>query len=326
MREFGDPEDPVTQIDRLTAITEEDFAGVRSRDPAGARPERLEFSHAAAIVLIEEGADDEAVERVRALAPRVRPAPTRSAADALIVLSQALAGAESTATAHVDAVLSLSSDFWDDERPSAFIAFAAVVAYLRAGRVGDARTVVRGAGESSWFLDTAEALIALHEGSPEVALPLLEAATAATSLPRLRVSSEVLAAVALALRGLPEAAAARLEGVWGAYPAPRLLRFALRLLTADGFDALAQAVGATASSGLADALVAAAEDPRPRAAPPALSPVEQELITLLGRGLSNPEIAESRSVSLNTVRTQLRTLYRKLGVANRSEAVAKAIR
>jgi LuxR family maltose regulon positive regulatory protein len=53
-----------------------------------------------------------------------------------------------------------------------------------------------------------------------------------------------------------------------------------------------------------------------------LSPQEQRVFRLLGAGYSNPEIAEALVVSLNTVKTQVRSIYQKLNVQNRKEARA----
>src|SRR5256886_17612550 len=52
----------------------------------------------------------------------------------------------------------------------------------------------------------------------------------------------------------------------------------------------------------------------------ALSPQEQRVLRLLVAGLSNPEIAEALVVSINTVKTQVRSIYRKLNVKSRKEA------
>jgi LuxR family maltose regulon positive regulatory protein len=51
-----------------------------------------------------------------------------------------------------------------------------------------------------------------------------------------------------------------------------------------------------------------------------LSPQEQRVLRLLAAGRSNPEIAEALVVSVNTVKTQVQSIYRKLNVNNRWEA------
>jgi two-component system, NarL family, response regulator LiaR len=56
-----------------------------------------------------------------------------------------------------------------------------------------------------------------------------------------------------------------------------------------------------------------------------LSSRESETLALLTTGLSNKAIAERLYVSENTVRTHLKAVYHKLGVTNRSQAVARAL-
>ena len=51
---------------------------------------------------------------------------------------------------------------------------------------------------------------------------------------------------------------------------------------------------------------------------------ESEILALLPTGMTNAEIAAHLYVSVNTVKTQLRALFAKLGVRNRVEAVAAA--
>ena len=55
-----------------------------------------------------------------------------------------------------------------------------------------------------------------------------------------------------------------------------------------------------------------------------LSRRELEILALLPGELSRREIAASLFVSFNTVQTHLRSIYRKLGVASRAQAVARA--
>ncbi len=51
-----------------------------------------------------------------------------------------------------------------------------------------------------------------------------------------------------------------------------------------------------------------------------LSPQEQRVLRLLAAGLSNPEIARELVVSTNTIKTQVKSIYRKLDVSNREQA------
>jgi LuxR family transcriptional regulator, maltose regulon positive regulatory protein len=57
-----------------------------------------------------------------------------------------------------------------------------------------------------------------------------------------------------------------------------------------------------------------------------LSPQEQRVLRLLAAGLSNPEIADELVVSVNTIKTQVQSIYRKLNVTSRKEVRAAARR
>ena len=57
-----------------------------------------------------------------------------------------------------------------------------------------------------------------------------------------------------------------------------------------------------------------------------LSERETEVLSLLAIGLTNREIAEELYLSVDTVKTYLRGLFRKLGVSNRTQAAVEASR
>jgi NarL family two-component system response regulator LiaR len=58
----------------------------------------------------------------------------------------------------------------------------------------------------------------------------------------------------------------------------------------------------------------------------ALTPREQEVLALLVKGLSNPEIAAWLVISRSTAAAHVSNILSKLGVSNRAEAVSRAIR
>ncbi|NPC98327.1 response regulator transcription factor [Nocardioides sp. zg-DK7169] len=67
-------------------------------------------------------------------------------------------------------------------------------------------------------------------------------------------------------------------------------------------------------------------EPEPATGTIPLSLREAEVLTLLCRGSSNQEIADSLYISINSVKTYVRQTYRKLGVTRRTQAVAWANR
>ncbi len=56
-----------------------------------------------------------------------------------------------------------------------------------------------------------------------------------------------------------------------------------------------------------------------------LSPREAEVIALIARGLSNQEIAERAHVTMNSIKSYVRSAYRKIGVESRTQAVLWAL-
>ena len=67
-----------------------------------------------------------------------------------------------------------------------------------------------------------------------------------------------------------------------------------------------------------------AEDFAALGAAETLSSRELAVLGLIAQGLSNQEVAEQLFISLHTVKTHARRINGKLGVARRTQAVAKA--
>ena len=74
------------------------------------------------------------------------------------------------------------------------------------------------------------------------------------------------------------------------------------------------------ADGYGDALPSAAVTDRP------LSPREAEVIMLMASGQANKEIASTLHVSVHTVERHVANIFVKIGVRNRSEATAWALR
>ena len=66
--------------------------------------------------------------------------------------------------------------------------------------------------------------------------------------------------------------------------------------------------------------------PRPEPAASSLTPRELRLLSLLAEGHGYQEAADRLAVSVNTVRNYIRSVYEKLHVHSKSEAVTKALR
>ena len=52
---------------------------------------------------------------------------------------------------------------------------------------------------------------------------------------------------------------------------------------------------------------------------------ESEVLALIAQGLANTEIAEVTGLSINSIKSYIRSCYRKIGVANRSNAILWAV-
>lgn len=57
-----------------------------------------------------------------------------------------------------------------------------------------------------------------------------------------------------------------------------------------------------------------------------LTPREAEVIAMVTRGLDNKSIAAQASISINSVKSYIRSAYRKIGVSSRSQAVLWGVR
>lgn len=60
--------------------------------------------------------------------------------------------------------------------------------------------------------------------------------------------------------------------------------------------------------------------------PTPLTDAEYEVLLILSEGLTNEQIAHTRHLSVNTIKTHLKNIYAKLGVRSRTQAVQKIMR
>lgn len=179
----------------------------------------------------------------------------------------------------------------------------------------------------------------LVRGEADLALRLLEGWPAeAETQGRVRSQIEIKVLLALAYAALADEAQAR-----------AMLIQALKLAQAGGYQRLFLNEGKPLAT-LLQAVLLEIRETAPRAyarrlllafsetpvqadgvaaslAAPLIEPLsaqEQRVLRLLAAGLSNPEIAEALVVSVNTVKTQVQSIYRKLDVHSREAAGDRA--
>ena len=185
------------------------------------------------------------------------------------------------------------------------------------------------AGEPWMIVAVLRARLLLAAGEPEAAIEALEGATTPVILARTRVERALLLAVALDQIGASERAARSLEE-------------ALALAEPSGHRWAFQTIGGSAEPLLRDRirrgtrhrafighLLDSLADPgceRPTITPPLepLSEREQTILRYLPTSLSNKEMAAELFITTNTVKTHLRSIYRKLDVEHRRDAIERA--
>jgi LuxR family maltose regulon positive regulatory protein len=100
---------------------------------------------------------------------------------------------------------------------------------------------------------------------------------------------------------------------------PLLHRAASRGLRAKYASRLLAALGVEEQAG-----VPASQPPDSQPLPEPLTPRELDVLRLICDGLSNREIAECLTVTLNTVKKHSSHIYGKLGVSSRAQAIVRA--
>lgn len=143
----------------------------------------------------------------------------------------------------------------------------------------------------------------------------------------------------------------RMPGIGGVEATRRLMAAhpgasVLMLTMGEDIEGVAQAVGdgargyiakdATREELASSMTLALAEGPdfpgqrsgrlRPGISPPTLTEREQQVLEGMSRGLSNAEIGHELFLSEDTVKTHARRLFRKIGAADRAQAVALGFR
>ncbi|PPF75677.1 helix-turn-helix transcriptional regulator [Pseudoclavibacter sp. Z016] len=279
--------------------------------------------------LLDNGDEAGALDLARQLRDLPRAVLPQDTASSVRILIEALLGDEDP-IAEVDELLGLSAKAWRDGRPSTLLTFAATTFFLTRGQSARAQLAADYEGaQGDCYISLARSLVELANGRHREALAHAEAALADTRIaPRFASIGRTITALCLLRMGNLAAAANRIATIATQCLDDRNARFALRFAT-DSDAALMASISDRLPSRIAALLVVAAEDSRPLSAftvGEELSSAEIEVLRLVGQNWTNAQIAAQRFVSVHTVRAQLRSVFRKLGIGDRRSAVAAAER
>ena len=256
---------------------------------------------------------------------------------ALLARIQQARGNDEGALVAIERAIQIARDF-DITRVSTLIEAHQARIWLAQGRLEPAARWAqdyRQLGETEYlreFEDLTLVRVLLAQDEPAAALALLESLRpAAETAGRMGTVIEILALQALALGAVADEDGA-LEALGRALHLARPEGYARVFL--DEGATMAHLLRRAANLGIAPhyvgQLLAGWEPEEARQAVDMsalvepLSDRELEVLALLARGLTNPEIAERLFVSLSTVKSHTRNLYGKLGVHSRVDAVTRA--
>jgi LuxR family maltose regulon positive regulatory protein len=210
----------------------------------------------------------------------------------------------------------------------ALLASAQAAAFQAAGHPSRADAVLAALPRScSQWTIAARGRSALVSGRPELAVRLLtdDMATFRAGPPRLRAEAYLLAAAAASRIARPATALACMERASGLM-ADRGLRFALMLIPRGDLDVLI-ALAVDRNSAVLPELMAGLVIPSAlpyHARIVSLTERESVVLAQLARTGNAAEIAAALFVSVNTVKSQLRSIYRKLDAGTREQALLVA--
>ena len=201
----------------------------------------------------------------------------------------------------------------------------------RAGLPGEARARLAALDEQearSGEVRNADAVICLAEGEPAAALSALASAldgTAPVMGYTTVMEAHLLAGLAYRQLGEQRAANQAVEDALALAEQDRMVLPFLMTGSAELLETLPRLETAHAAllADILDLVHGSSLVTKDQSAPP-LSPGELRVLRYLPTNLSRREIASGLSVSPNTVSTQIRSIYAKLGVADRSAAVRRA--
>jgi LuxR family transcriptional regulator, maltose regulon positive regulatory protein len=204
---------------------------------------------------------------------------------------------------------------------------------IATGELDEADSVLHGLDGEVWIaVDLARARLLMARGQPEEAIALLTSAEAAGKLANHSVTGPELAVLLAVAHDEAGDGAASMRALEQALALSELSHHRWPFLEVGRrMDAMLrrQIRQGTAHRAIVGELLDVFADRAPvtRSVTPLLEPLsvrEQAILRYLPTALSNREIAAELFVTTNTVKTHLRSIYRKLDVARRREAVERA--
>ncbi len=269
-----------------------------------------------------DGARDLTRARYRELGSQI----FNTARRALVILLQAITDPHLLPSTTIAEIVEAERNDWIDWRCSPFVAAAASFAYVTRSEYASAAKVLETSVPDDWFTIVASAVLSIATENPDRAMGELSRLTSHPEMPRTQAIEAVLAAAAHAQLGNTSASNAKLASLTQ-LDNLGLARFAFRFLSAEDFTLLCTH-RKDLPPVIANYMKVCSKDPRFKRSyvKANLTDSEHAVLVLIRGGLTNAQIAERRVVSINTVRTQVRHILRKLGAEDRQEAVAAAER
>ncbi|MBW9094857.1 helix-turn-helix transcriptional regulator [Microbacterium jejuense] len=275
---------------------------------------------AEAIIAVEESDGERAAEHAAAFAPHHATSEHWIAMATVEALVAVRRGQAALGAARLESLVALRGREGHSAGARRGLARARVLLELAQGRVAEAKSVLHRDGHEDRFETIVDrARVALVDGRPRDTLRILSQSRVRPTTSRLGASASALRLAALLRTGGAAAAGGEVHSL-AAQLCDRGMRFPLATLPPADSRAVQDVL-----RDAAPCHIPAVESVLPETAGrPELT--ERELVVLRALASDQPltAIAASLGVSPNTVKTQVRSIYRKLGAAGREEAIGLA--
>jgi DNA-binding CsgD family transcriptional regulator len=314
-----------SHAERLDAlVTLEDLLGLRSTGASSVPAGYGIIGNLIALRHLDEGHDERALDAIGVQQPPRVATAAKTSHMLLGLVVRAIAQPQSVTQREIDAIVRNGVSVWGSAEPTHLAAFGLMSTLAMTGNKEAAADLAEALSpERHLWTDLARVIWAQWCGEFQQSIAEIDP-SAIVEAPRFAVLARVLVAASQLRLDNHDLAVIQLAAAWQDYEAPTLVRFALRFVPEASFAAFRE-LAPRLPDGLVEVLDAAVGDVRSitwQMTQP-LTRSEREIMTLLAGGLKNSEIAKARHVTVGTVRSQLKSIYRKLGVSGRASAIAQ---